>query len=446
MQQSTEPSLIDRFNHWLKESVTVKLASIGFLVLILLIPTAWIESIMEERQYRASSAIKEVSDKWSGGQTLAGPVLVVPYKTFITYKQKDQTEVIEKIEFAYFLPEELKMEGQVNPQTLSRGIFDVVVYDAKLQLAGTFKKPAFDQLKIQPEHVIWEDAYLAIGITDPRGIKNQNPQVQFGGETFEAEPGREMVSFIARGIKTPVSNLKADQEAYTFAATFEIKGSGYLYFNPLGKNTHTALTGTWPNPSFDGAFIPSHREVSDEAFSAEWTVHSFNRPLPQQWTEGKFNGNESEFGVKLLMPVDQYQKSIRTAKYGILVIILTFVGLFLIEIIQKIRIHPFQYILIACALIIYYILQLAMAEHLGFSVAYIVASLATVVLITLYSLTFLPGRFMSGLLAMLLAVFYVFIFVITQLQDYALLIGSIGLFLIIAMIMYFSRKITWYKE
>jgi inner membrane protein len=446
MNYNTENSLIDRFNTWLKESVTVKLASIGFLVLILLIPSTWVQTVMEERQYRATAAIKEVSAKWSDAQTLSGPVLVVPYKKYFTVTKGEKTEVRTEVEKAFFLPEDLAITGTVSPQNLNRGIFDVVVYDAQVQLEGYFKKPAFSLLKIKEEDILWEDAYLAIGISDPRGIKTQNPKIMFGEEMPESEPGRDMVSFISKGIKTPLTKLSPETDTYRFSAQFDIKGSGYLFFNPLGKNTKTLLEGTWSNPSFDGAFIPSHREVTDSAFKAEWNVHSFNRPLPQQWTEGNFKGDESTFGVKLLMPVDQYQKSIRTAKYGILVIILTFVGLFLLEIIKKIRIHPFQYILIASALIIYYVLQLSISEHLGFSPAYLVSSLATVALITLYSRSFLLQWTTSGLLAGLLGVFYLFIFVITQLQDYALLIGSLGLFLIIAAIMYFSRKVNWYKE
>jgi inner membrane protein len=186
--------------------------------------------------------------------------------------------------------------------------------------------------------------------------------------------------------------------------------------------------------------------VSDSSFKATWKVLHYNRPFAQQWNNENMELAGSEFGVNLIIPADQYQKSMRTSKYGQLIIILTFVALFLVEIINKIRIHPFQYILIGCALIIYYTLLLSFSEQLGFNAAYWIATIATVTLISLYAISFLKKFRLVILLTGVMMIFYTFIFVIILQQDLSLLLGSVGLFIIIASLMYFSRKITWYKE
>jgi inner membrane protein len=226
----------------------------------------------------------------------------------------------------------------------------------------------------------------------------------------------------------------------------KLKGSNRLRFNPTGKTTTVDLKGAWGNPSFDGEFLPEQREITNETFSAKWKVLHYNRPFAQQWTEEGVKLSGSEFGVKLIVPVDQYQKSIRTSKYGHLIIILTFVSLFLVEITKKIRIHPFQYILIAAALIIYYTLLLSFSEQLGYNIAYWIATVATVSLVSFYSFSFLKTKELVMLFTSVMTIFYSFIFVIVLQQDYSLLLGSLGLFLIIGALMYFARKVKWYQE
>jgi inner membrane protein len=225
-----------------------------------------------------------------------------------------------------------------------------------------------------------------------------------------------------------------------------LKGSRNLDFVPVGKTTAVSLKSSWPDPSFDGEFLPDNREITAEGFTASWKVLHFNRPFSQQWTEREQPLDGANFGVTLLMPVDQYQKSMRTAKYSILIILLTFIALFLVEITQKIRIHPFQYILVGAALTIYYTLLLSISEQLGYNAAYGIASVATVVLISLYAVTFLRTAKLAIVFTSLLTLFYGFIFVIILQQDFSLLIGSVGLFITIGVLMYFSRKVDWYDS
>lgn len=459
-------NILERFNRWIQESIMVKLFSIGFLILILLIPSAWISDLIYERQQRADQVIEEVSDKWSEPQTISGPVLVIPFRVQeVIDKGKDGKETREYVEKAYFLPEELNINGSVKPELLHRGIFDAVVYESALKINSVFVKPDFKSLGVAADMVNWKDAYLIFGITDLRGISD-NPAFIAGGKTLGAEPSnnigisvRKSVSPVAdeyyqqkpeppssKGIITRLQWENAEAFSGNVNIDLNLKGSRRLDFVPAGKTTTVKLDGEWNNPSFDGEFLPASREVTENAFSATWKVLHFNRPFSQQWTNDNIELSGADFGVRLLIPVDQYQKSIRTAKYGVLIILLTFMALFLVEITQKIRIHPFQYILIGCALTIYYTLLLSFSEHFGYNLAYIISSMATVALITLYSRTFFSTIRLSVLLAVLLVVFYTFIYVIILQQDFSLLLGSIGLFLIIGALMYFSRNVRWYKE
>ncbi len=457
-------NLFERFNRWIEESITIKLMSIGFLVLLLLIPASWIEGLITEREARAESVMKEVASKWSGSQTLSGPVLVIPYLTHEKIDRgKDGIEIIERKEKYFFLPEALSITGEVKPMPLKRGLFDAVVYSSKLNIQADFKKPDFGKLNIADEHILWKDAYMMLSLADLRGISD-NLAFTVGGSVKTTEPSNSLdVSVLASPVLHPAGYYNSDREPsntgviarldWLNADDFQgktsvqlgLKGSERLNFIPTGKTTDVSVTGKWNNPSFDGEFLPETREVTDSTFAALWKILHYNRPFAQQWNKANQTLSGSDFGVKLIVPVDQYQKSIRTAKYGVLIIILTFMALFLVEITRKVRIHPFQYILIGTALIIYYTLLLSISEQIGYNLAYGIASLCTVLLISLYSISFLKSRGLVALFTTLLVIFYTFIFVIIQQQDFSLLIGSVGLFLIVGALMYFSRKVSWYK-
>jgi inner membrane protein len=462
------PGLLEKFNIWLQESVMIKLFSIGFLILILLIPSSWIQDVIHERQSRATQVIQEVANKWSGSQILSGPVLIIPYIIQdVVDRGKDGVEIHERIEKAFFLPDQLNVDGRVNPEVLHRGIFDAVVYESSINVKSEFKKPDFATLNIDPSKVLWQEAYMVFGISDVRGISD-SLGFMVGKETLPAEPSNDIgitvrttpsipasydsytpvdtngETVTSKGISTKLNWQNEDSFTGSVAINLKLKGSRRLDFVPAGKTTEVKLAGPWKDPSFDGEFVPASREVDEKGFTATWKVLHFNRPFSQQWKNTNQTLSGADFGVKLLIPVDQYQKSMRTSKYGILVILLTFLALLMVEITQKIRIHPFQYILIGAALTIYYTLLLSFSEHVGYNLAYIIASAATILLISLYATTFLPNPKLVLLFSLLLIVFYAFIFIIILQQDFSLLIGSIGLFTIIGMLMYFSRKIRWY--
>ena len=321
-------SLLDRFNKWIQESIMIKLISIGFLILILLIPSEWIQDMIVERQQRAGEVIQEVSDKWSGSQSVSGPILVVPYrKQEIIDHGKEGKEIKEHIEKAFFLPEQLDIKGTVKPEILHRGIFDAVVYESALQVQATFNKPDFKDLTISEEMILWEGAHIVFGITDLRGISD-NPVFTVAGKAFVPEPSNSIGVSVRKNFNTGTA-YTADERRSSVSGSgivtkldwengdsfngnvnikLTLKGSQRLDFNPVGKTTTVRLDGPWADPSFDGEFLPHRREISAQGFAASWKVLHFNRPFSQQWAGSEQELSGSDFGVKLLLPVDQYQK------------------------------------------------------------------------------------------------------------------------------------------
>ena len=401
-----------------------------------------IESLISERESRHNSAINEVSSKWGNDQTITGPALTIPYKKFIKGKDK---EIITTTEYAHFLPDELNITGDITPETRYRGIYQVVVYNAKLQITGSFHYPEFGDWNIEPQNILWNEAFISFGVPDMRGIKD-NIQLQWANlnQPLAFNPGIPIRDIAGSGVSVHVPLEK--QVPLTYSFSLNLNGSKTLNFIPLGKETNIKLTSKWTNPSFDGAFLPDKREVTDTGFNAQWKILHLNRNYPQQWRGAAYDITPSQFGVTLLLPVDEYQKSMRSAKYAIMIIALTFLAFFFVEIIAKRRFHPFQYILVGLALCLFYTLLLSISEHIQFDYAYILAGIATIAAVTLYAKAIFRHGLATAIMGLILVILYGFIFVIIQLQDYALLLGSIGLFVVLAILMFLSRKINWYTN
>ncbi|MDD2412280.1 MAG: cell envelope integrity protein CreD, partial [Bacteroidales bacterium] len=215
---------------------------------------------------------------------------------------------------------------------------------------------------------------------------------------------------------------------------------------PVGKETMVKISSPWNSPRFDGSFLPDHRNITADGFTADWNVLNLNRNYPQQWIGNNNSIESSQFGVKLLFPVDQYLKTERSAKYAIMFIFLTFTLIFFFERFQKRRIHFIQYFFIGAALIIFYSLLLSLSEHIPFTWAYIVSATAVISLILSYTYSMIKSLKSTAILGVSLASIYLFLYTTLQVEDYSLLIGSIGVFFVLAILMYFSRKIEWGSE
>ncbi len=434
-------SNFEKVKNWLSNSVTVKLFSIGVLILLLLIPKTMITGLVSERQGRYEDAKREIAKLWSSRQSVAGPILSVPYKRYY----EEEEEIKSRIDYAYFLPDELDIDVEVNPEERYRGIYKVVVYRSEVNIKGNFTKPDFKFDNINEGDIYWDKARLSLGIQDLRGLENE-VKLAWNGANIIFEPGTTCRDFLNAGISAPLADSVNKTSTIPFQISLNLKGSEGLFFEPVGKSNHIAMNSSWNDPSFQGSFIPDAREVNEDGFTAEWNVLHFNRNYPQHWLQGKERIHSAAFGVDLFQASGHYQKSDRTTKYAILLIVLTFMVFFLAEVITKIRIHPFQYILVGLALSIFYVLLLSISEHWGFNIAYLISSIAVILLISWYSKTFFKHR--GALIQMVgtLSLFYGFMFVIINMEDFSLLVGSLGLLFVLALLMYVTRNIDWYKE
>jgi len=428
----------------LRDSIVVKILAIGILVLLLLIPLSMVGSLVRERQARSEQVAAEVATTWGSSQTLGGPVLTVPY--LVHYDKKPPMT-----SYARFLPETLRVDGNVVTERRSRGIFEAAVYRTDLSWQGAFARPNFDVWHIDPADVLWKDAYLSVGVPDMRGIA-AGVDLTWGDRTLQLAPGGGEANLWSSGLRVPIPGLSESKagEVYSFAFKLGINGSQSLRILPLGKETRVALQSKWPSPNFTGAFLPTQRTVSGTGFDATWNVSWFGRSYPQQWREAEAEKMASSdaiaasaFGVKLEVPVDAYQKTERARKYGVLFLVLTFLTFFLYEQFNPFSLHPVQYLLVGSALCLFYLLLLSISEHAPFGLSYLAASSATVLLIGGYSMAILRGALRAILMTLVLGGLYGYLYVLLQLEDYALLLGSVGLFVILALVMYLTRKIDW---
>ena len=438
--ENNENSAFGKVGHWLRTSLLVKLLAIGFIVLILLIPQVMIQGIITERQSRQYSVVQEISQSWGGDQYVQGPVLSIPYKEWTEYENGKRSYTLRTM---YFLPTELNIESKADHELRRRGIFDAVLFRSDVLLKGKFEALTFRELNVAPDNIHWEEARLSVGISSMTGIKNII-QLDWNGQQRRMEPGTVSAYLLTTGVSAPVAVTETG-EAYTFSIPMELNGTESLYFEPVGRITSASMQSSWPSPSFTGKTLPDKREIGPDGFSASWQVLDLNRNYPQQWKNDAFSFGDSSFGVRLIRPVDEYLKNDRAAKYAILVIGLTFLIYFFFETLRKFNIHPFQYLLIGLALTVFYLLLLSLSEQIGFNAAYGTAAVATIGLISFYSASVLKARQLVIQLTMLLCAIYGFIFVVLQLEDYALLAGSIGIFIALAAVMYYSRKVDWYN-
>lgn len=413
------------------------------LVLILLIPAYMVQGLIKERMMRQNEAIKEVSSKHAENQTVTGPILSIPY---ITKKQvknvNGEYSTIKERHYYHILPEELNVDGKVTPEKRKRGIFEVVVYGTELSIDGFFNDLKLDEIGIPRENLELNKSFITIGISDLKGVREQ-VNIKINSSNVLLNPGLISSDLVSSGLHVNFP-LDSTSSKLDFSFNLSLNGSEQLMFTPIGKVTTVDLKSPWKEPSFDGEFLPTKREISESGFTANWKILHLNRNYPQSWSGKKHSLSSSRFGVNLKLPVDVYQKSMRVAKYAILFIVLTYLVFFFVEILNRILIHPIQYILVGIALVLFYILMLAFSEQMYFDIAYITAALMTISLVFLYCKSILKSWGLAAMTASILLILYGFIFIIIQMQDFALLFGSLGVFLILAVTMYFSRKIDWF--
>jgi inner membrane protein len=427
----------------LTQTISFKLVLVGFLSLILLIPTAWIRLIISERESRNEEVNKEISSIWGGKQNLAGPVLSIPYKKKSPPEAKND---VEKTGVAYFLPEHLEIDATINPTKRHRGIFKVVVYNADIRIRGNFFHPDPAELGLSEDELDTANAALLLGVPDMRGIQ-KDVSFTLNEKSLRVTPGSLYRGIIPSGFHVKSIDGKSIlQGESSFSIDLSLNGSNSLGFYPLGKKTSVKVSSTWPDPSFEGSFLPVNSDISESGFTANWTITHLNRNFPQAWIDDGYSFEDSCFGTGLFLPVNHYQKSERSLKYAIMFIALTFLLFLLIEILNRKKLHPVQYFLVGMAISVFYILLVSLSEHMNFTIAFLISSFAVISLITFYTHSNYQSRSLTLITFFVLSFLYVFLFVILQSQDYSLLIGSIGLFIVLGTFMYLTRRINWYKQ
>ncbi|WP_286710340.1 MULTISPECIES: cell envelope integrity protein CreD [Sphingobacterium] len=463
----------------ISNSTVLKLFVIFFLSLILLIPLALISDLIEERKNREQEVSDGITLNWGKDQVISSPVLAIPYRETIplSAEKADKSNLREELKWIFVLPKTSNIATDITPQHLSRGIYNAVVYNSNITLEGSFDKISIEKLEVPHEQIDWKGSKLIFGIQDFKGL-GKRPSLNWDGNELTFDPDFNNLKLFTQNLVCPVS-LDPQKTDSRYKIKLNLKGSKSLNFLPLSDQTNIQAKGNWANPSFTGAFLPSKRNTETSNFSASWEIPSFNRKLPQQWTgdarpiyqfDNKLaNGNEDNeqkaaqtanttlasannlldntdmITINFLPDINNYQKTTRVAKYGILVIILTFTSLLFTEVIKKKRIHIIQYILIGAAMVLFYTLLLALSEHIGFNLAYLTASVATVMLIGSFIKSITKDQKSALLLSSILALFYLFIYILMQLRDYSLIAGTIGIFIILAILMRVSTKINWYQ-
>jgi inner membrane protein len=421
---------------WQKSKLFFKALLIGILVLLLLIPAYFVEELIKEREQRQKDAYEEVSSKWAGSQIITGPVLVLPYTETVA-NISGPPAILRKQ--AYLLPDKLTITGDMKPEERHRGIYQVMLYSSTLNISGKFNEIPLKQLRIDASSVLWNEAYVCINLQDPRGLKEEM-QLKWNDSLVTLNPSAINNAVMKDAFIAPVN--VSPEGAISFSSLLQFNGSHELLFSPVGKETTVKLNSAWKEPSFTGGQLPEY-QINRDGFSASWKSLSHTRSYPQSWKETSYDLTNASFGTGLFIPVNGYQKTMRSVKYAILCIVLTFAAFFIIEMVNKKSVHPIQYALVGAALLLFYTLLLSFSEYIGFNIAYILATVATVGLIGWFIKGVLSSGRLSWLLSLLLVLLYGYIFTILQLQDYSLLLGSIGLFITLGVIMHYSRKIQW---
>jgi len=443
------------------QSFTFKGIIIALLILVLLIPSAMIQNLIKERQERSRETVQKINEKWSRSQTLCAPLLLVPYTT--TKLDRDKKPYYEE-HTLYVTPKNLKITVSLTPEERYYGIYKAILYKSDIHFEGVFSKLA--NLKIENSELHFDKARIAIGITDLKGV-TQNPIFAIGNKIHETTVGvvkmfsvleEEIVVDYSRNAshshdktisgKTLVVNLKDTNftDSLNFNCTMQLNGSSAIGFIPIGQHTAVTVNGQWQSPSFIGSFSPEST-IDNKQFNAVWNILSFNREIPDMWSDNNItNLGENSFGVNLIETVDHYQQNMRSAKYALMFIALTFIVFFFVEIFTKKPIQFFQYVLVGIALILFYSLLLSLSEQIGFGWAYLTASAATILMTTVYFYSLIKQKLATFILAGIMIILYAFLYVILQVEDFALLFGSIFLFVILGVIMFVSNKIKLGKQ
>ena len=432
-------------------SPAFKLALIAVLVLMLAIPLFSVWALVAERENRSHEVGNEVARSWGGPQAVVGPFLIVPYTTTVRVeaggKQVEQTQ--DRV--AVFMPDTLDIKAKTASQLLHRSIYQVPVYSGELALAGRFEAPDMGKVTADAIVVHWSEVTLALGLTDVSGLKQASALKIDGRGDLGFEPSVGVAASSMNGIHARIADAKAASAptpALDFAFTLAFSGSYSLTFAPVARETAVSLASDWSSPSFSGAFLPVERKIGKDGFTAAWKVPHLARSVPQAWSMAEQDFSLARldgyvFGADLYVPVDFYDLVSRALKYGLMFPAVSFMAVFILELLTRQRLHPVQYVFTGAALVLFFVLLLSLAEHTGFAAAYVLAALATSLLVAAYVARAMASATKGGIMLGLLLLLYVLVYLILRLEDYALLAGALAGFVLLAAAMFLTLGVDW---
>jgi inner membrane protein len=419
--------------------------------------------LVYDRQSQSETARASIAAGWGGPQTVAGPILVIPYQADVTETVTEGNQQVTRSRRTWreltLAPLTLDLQTTIKPERRQRSIYEAVVYETALSGRALFALPPdLGRLGVSREDLALDRAELRFGLSDARGLFGPPPRVSVAGQRLGLQPGGGTPATNGSGFFSWLDARPLLARPLDSAFAFSFRGNGWLSLQPLAGDTSWTVRSRWPHPSFQGGFLPVTRTVSPEGFTAVYRVGnlalgrslvstgdaSLRQGPPEQ--RGTFQGapaGDYEARVDLVQPVDLYDQVSRSAKYGFLFIGFTFLAFLLFDVIGGVRVSPVEYLLVGAGLVLFFVLLLALAEVIGFTSAYLVASVAIIGLNTAYSAAVLRSWRRAAYIGALLAALYVVLYVLLSLEAYSLLIGSLLLFVALAGVMYLTRNLDW---
>ncbi|MEO8673721.1 MAG: cell envelope integrity protein CreD [Tahibacter sp.] len=418
-------------------SITHKVLGIGLLALLMLLPLAQVQSLIAERSGLHREAVAQIAQRWGAAQVMGGPVLraIVPVRTRVdaAWRVDEDAEIT--------LADQLDIVARLEPEIRRYGIYAAPVYKAQIDITAHFSAADLANLR-RTVGVHADQVEVRLPLSDAHGLREVNA-VHVNGVERQLQAGGDLLGLRSIAIPVDISTM----EKMDVDIRLQLAGTESLQILPLARTSTLHIAAPWADPSFTGAFLPATHAVTTDGFTAQWQVLELNRAYGQQWNEHEVDRSAidaSAFGVALYQPAGVYQQNERAGKYGILFVALSFIAFFLFEVLRRLRVHPLQYLLVGLALSTFYLVLLALSEQIGFGAAYAVAATAVVLMIGGYAGAVLATRGAGLWLGSVLAVVYALLYGLVVSEQYSLLIGACALLIVVALLMYLTRRVDWY--
>ena len=429
----------------------VKLGLLGALLLGMLIPTSLVSSVITEREERQEAVREDIARGWGPAQTVAGPVLVVPWQALIPARPNADVPPQRITGSLQVVPRTLSAAIRLRPEQRRRGLFGAVAYEADVALEGSFAVPDLTVPDQPGAELLWRDAYAIVAATDLRAAPADSVLTWDGegkGGTADLPMGERCGGFAVMGWPLRLAGPPPPGRAVPFSTRFPLRGTGSLRLAPAARNVSLTLDAPWATPSFAGAALPARSEVTADAFHAEWRGGVGMRQVAWPASGGECGSalrtaDEQAFGVDLLEAVPTYRMVNRASKYALLFLALSFLTYFLIEMAARIRIHLVQYGLLGLSVSLFGLLLLSLAEPFGFGAAYAMATAAVLAQASLYTAAVTRRPRLAGLFAGVLGGLFGFLYVVLRQETYALLSGTVALFAVLSVVMAVTSRMDW---